>query len=466
MRPTERARADSRAANAAAKAARRAERPAPPPDRPSLLGQAAGRAIPVEWHRSTMAHLCSMYPFQADRGFGEAGVYFGPNITAGLDGFFYDPFEFYNAGLVENPNIKVCGTIGSAKSGTVKAMIKRTRAVYPDRFIAVLDPKGEYTPLAEWLSIPVVKLQPGGRHQLNPMEADGNGNPADALLAREGLATSLVGGVLGRPLQQIEEAVLSWAIGDLSRRRTIFTIRDLNDTLDHPDADLLRMARLSPLEMAKVIADVRFALQKLCDRTLRGMFDGPTNVAVDWRDGPGVVLDLSAVHNDAQVLPLVMLAATYWLGEAMRRPGRQKLQVIDEAWAAVRHGAGYVQSSLKLSRQWGVANVLISHRPRDLAAQNDDGTAASKIAAGLLGDIETRILLRQPAEEVPAMAALFDLSAREQDMLSMLPTGRAIWKIGRRSAVVQTVRSQVERQLFWTDSAMASVDDADGVGAA
>jgi type IV secretory pathway VirB4 component len=184
------------------------------------------------------------------------------------------------------------------------------------------------------------------------------------------------------------------------------------------------------------------------------MFDGPTNVNVDWRHGPGVILDLSAVHNDPEVLPLVMLAATYWLGEAMRYPGRQKLQIIDEAWAAVRHGAAYVQACLKLSRQYGVANVLVCHRPRDLSAQNDDGTAASKIAAGLLADIETRVLLRQPTEEAPVMAEMFSLSAREQQMLSVLPTGRAIWKIGARSAVVQTVRSPIEERLFYTDQGM------------
>ena len=57
------------------------------------------------------------------------------------------------------------------------------------------------------------------------------------------------------------------------------------------------------------------------------------------------------------------------------------MQVIDEAWAAVRHGAGYFQSSLKLSRTYGVATVLVCHRPSDLTAQADDGTAAAKIAA-------------------------------------------------------------------------------------
>ena len=67
--------------------------------------------------------------------------------------------------------------------------------------------------------------------------------------------------------------------------------------------------------------------------------------------GPGLVLDLSAVYDNQDALPLVIAAATHWLVGALRgRPDRQSVQVIDEAWAAVRHGAGYFQSSLKLAR--------------------------------------------------------------------------------------------------------------------
>ena len=47
-------------------------------------------------------------------------------------------------------------------------------------------------------------------------------------------------------------------------------------------------------------------------------------------------------------------------------------------------------------------------------------------------------------------------------MLSVLPTGRAIWKIGRRSAVVQTVRSPIEERLFYTDQAMSPGGDKQG----
>src|SRR5262245_63949260 len=59
-------------------------------------------------------------------------------------------------------------------------------------------------------------------------------------------------------------------------------------------------------------------------------------------------------YHNTEALPLVMAAATHWLAGALRgHPNRRAVQVIDEAWAAVRHGAAYFQSSLKLSRAHG-----------------------------------------------------------------------------------------------------------------
>ena len=217
----------------------------------------------------------------------------------------------------------------------------------------------------------------------------------------------------------------------------------------------MRLSRHTPLELARATAPVTFALDKLCSRTLRGMFDTTTTVSVDWDNGPGVVLDLSAVYSNSDALPLVMVAATHWLAGALRgHPQRRSIQVVDEAWAAVKHGAAYFQSSLKLSRTFGVATVLVCHRPSDLTAQADDGTASAKIAAGLLSDIQTRVLLRQPPEQLAAAAEMFDLSERERAWLGQLVQGRAIWQIGARSAVVQTILTANERTLFDTDQAM------------
>lgn len=406
-----------------------------------------------------MAHLCSVYPFHADVGFGDRGVLLGPNVTGGMSGFFFDPFEFYAGRLLTNPNMIVLGSVGFGKSATVKALVRRLKAVYgADRYLAIVDPKGEYGPVADDLGLSVVKPYPGGRDRINPMDA-GGGDSDGSVLARQSLAAQLVSGVLGRALSPIEDAVLGWAIERRCRHLFGFTLRDLCAEVSDPPEELVRLSRHSPLELARATAPVAFALDKLCARTLRGMFDGETTVDVDWDGGPGVVLDLSAVYGNGEALPLVMAAATHWLRGALQgRPERRSVQVIDEAWAAVRHGAGYFQSSLKLSRAHGVATVLVCHRPSDLTAQSDDGTSSAKISAGLLSDVQTRVLLRQPPEQIAEAAALFELTERERVWLGQLVPGRAIWKIGSRTAVVQTVLTSAERVLFDTDQQMVGLD--------
>jgi len=422
-------------------------------------GWRTSTGMPVEWQRTTMAHLSSVYPFHADVGFGTRGALLGANVTGGMSGFYFDPFEFYQQRLLTNPNMIVMGSVGFGKSATVKAFVRRLKAVYgDDRYLAIIDPKGEYTAIAADLGLAVVRPRPGGTDRINPMDA-GAGDFDDSVIARQQLASQLVATVLGRELSPIEDAVLGWAIERRSRTGQVFTLRDLRDEISDPPDDLVRISRHSPLELARATTPVAFALDKLCNRTLRGMFDGETTVDVDWDHGPGIVVDLSAVYSNSQALPLVITAATHGLTGGLRgRPNRRSIQVIEEAWAAVQHSAVYFQSSLKLSRLYGIATVFVLHRASDLTAQTDDGTASSKIAAGLLSDIQTRVLLRQPPEQVAAAAELFDLTERERQWLGQLVPGRAIWHIGSRSAVVQTILTPNELALFDTDAAMVDHD--------
>jgi type IV secretory pathway VirB4 component len=423
-------------------------------DRPPLW--AAGAGLRVDWHRSTMAHLRSVYPFHADSGFGDRGPYLGVSVSGGMGAFHFDPFELYGP-VLTNPNVMVIGEVGSGKSSTVKAFLSRSLAVYGHRrFVAILDPKGEYTPVAHALGLPVVKLHPGGTARLNPMDRRPGDDPADAI-ARQGLAGSLVTAVLGRPLDPTEDALLGWAVQTLATSGCPFTLADVVAAVQDPAAELVALAQASPLELARAAAPVVFALDKLIHRALRGMFDGPTTVGLDWADGRGIVIDLSAVYGDRDALPLVMMAATHWLGAVLQRESdRRVIQVIDEAWAAVLHGARHFQSSLKLARTYGVSTWLLCHRPSDLTAQADDGTADAKIAAGLLSDIQTRILLRQPSDQLAIAADLFALTERETALVGQLVRGRALWRLQHRGAVVQGVLTARERQLFDTDAAMAA----------
>ena len=434
------------------------QRRAPAADGPSSQARPSWRAsggLRIERHRATMAHHASVYPCHVDTGFGERGPYIGVNVTGGSSGFFFDPFELYGAGHLTNPNVLVTGDIGSGKSALVKAFLGRELAVYgPRRMVTILDPKGEYGPFAALHGLPVIRLHPGGTDRLNPM--DHRGDPTE-IIHRQSLATALAAGVLGRPLDPTEDAVLGWAITSLARRGVPFTLTDVAATVAEPAGELVALSRRTPLELAHAATPLVFALDKLLTRTLAGMFDGPTTVTIDWDTGPGFVVDLSAVYGDDEALPLVMLAATSWLAAALQRDSdRRVIQVIDEAWAAVRYGARHFQASLKLSRTYGVSTWLVCHRPADLTAQADDGTAVAKIAAGMASDIQTRVIFRQPPDQVAVAAEMFALSERERVWCGQLVRGRALWRLERRGAVVHTVLTTAERQLCDTDGAMTT----------
>jgi hypothetical protein len=233
------------------------------------------------------------------------------------------------------------------------------------------------------------------------------------------------------------------------------TLADVARLVANPTETMVGRLRSSERDLVAETATVAYALDKLLSRSLRGMFDGRSTVPLRW-DGPGVVLDLSAVPLDSDALPLVMVAAAGWFQQLMACPGPQRVQILDEAWALLgnRHTAGYLQTSFKLGRTYGVANLCITHRASDLVAQADDGTATSKIAAGLLADSATKIILRQAPDQLDAAVAHFGLTAPEASIVGQLTRGRALWKLGGRTAVVQHVLGPGEVEITDTDARM------------
>ncbi|MEO8698276.1 MAG: DUF87 domain-containing protein, partial [Acidimicrobiales bacterium] len=323
-----------------------------------------GRRLRIPRHRATTAHLCSAYPFLAESGLAVPGVYLGTNVLSGGGAFAYDPFEAYQAGVITNPNMLIAGEPGVGKSATAKVFIHRSVGVF-GRWVAIVDPKGEYLPLAEALGLDVIKLYPGGSARINPLDP-GPAALTDGLeeLARRQttMIGALLGSVLHRDLTPIEDAVLGWTLAHLARNtNNDVTLKDVAQIIGEPTAEMVDSARSDAATLARDVEAAYYALGKLLDRSLRGMFDGPTTVNINW-DGPGLVVDLSAVHHDGDALTLVMIAATAWLQAILARAdGPPRLQVLDEAWSLLgsERTSKYLQSCWKLSRAYGVANLAI-----------------------------------------------------------------------------------------------------------
>ncbi len=419
-------------------------------------------SLRLRHHRGTTAHVASIYPFSVQAGSGYRGAYLGLDLLAGGAEFCWDPFEAYATGAVTNPNCWILGEPGNGKSALVKCLLWRMAGIYgtgpAGRWVAIADPKGEYATLAARLGLDVVRLAPGGTTRVNPLE-DGPGAAHEPFerrtLRRAEMVAALAATVLDRSLTQVEDAATFAAVEQLGRARHQPSLADLAALVTDPPPDMTERLRRPSRQLAEDLAPLAYALDKLLSRSLRGMFDGASTVPLRW-DGPGLVLDLSAVPIDSEALPLVMVAAAGWLSQLMAGPGPHRVQVIDEAWALLgnRHTARYLQTCFKLGRTYGVANVCIAHRPSDLGAQADDGTVTAKIAAGLLADAATKILLRQAPDQLDAATASFGLTEPERHVAAQLARGRALWKVAGRSAVVQHMLTEAEAHMCDTDGRM------------
>lgn len=69
----------------------------------------------------------------------------------------------------------------------------------------------------------------------------------------------------------------------------------------------------------------------------------------------------------------------------------------------------------------------------------------------ILADTQTRILFRQSSDQVPEATALLGLTNVEAEILPRLARGRALWRVGDHTAIVQHRIGSAEGDICDTD---------------
>jgi type IV secretory pathway VirB4 component len=401
------------------------------------------------------------------------GPLLGVDRLSGDTSFHFDVIEAYlQGGLIDNTNLFVLGKPGNGKSALIKTLIWRTLAVYgSDRFFCIIDVKGEYRALASEAGFTVLDLRPGGPTRINPLgrpAAPGDGTDAGRVARhRVKVVAALCAAQLAAPLTQHQEALLYAAMAEVHRleQHQLSAGRT-------PQARLIDIARLlstptqamgdaihatSDDETRHHTAAMVVALDGLLSRSMQGMFDGDTPLDLDPQRTRGLVVDLSAINDDTAAIPLVMVAVTGWLRQLLRADwgSVRKIQIFDEAWLVMRHPAivTYLQDTWKLGRTYGFANIAVLHRPSDLLAQTDAGTATAAMAVGLLADTDTIVSYAQTPDELTTHGDLIGWSAGERTAIAGLERGESLWAIGEHHRVLlsHVVNDGIETALCDTD---------------
>jgi hypothetical protein len=428
-------------------------------------------------HEATTAQLGAAYPFVASRPLGVPHILVGRDLAGGP--FVHDPFQLYSSGVLTNPNMTILGQIGRGKSALVKSYLYRQAAF--GRQIAVLDPKGEYGPLARALGVEPIVLSPTGGVRVNPLDTEGIGVGDDGASRHRRLVllAGLAEATLHRRLAPPEHLALEIGLDEATAQNPVPTLASVVERVLHPARHAARSVGISAETLESEGRDVGLELRRLVRGDLAGMFDGETSPSL-WRassgaggagdtgdvDDPGarpverggdrssvaLVVDLSEVYH-SEALPALMVCAAAWLHAMTSNAGVQTLLVVDEAWAVLSDVAvgRFLRSSWKLARSKGVANVAVCHRASDLSVSGATGSEEARLAEGLLADSETVVCYAQPASELVPLAGLLGCSVSDIDFLPRLGRGVALWRVAGQSYLVENLLARHELAMVDTD---------------
>lgn len=407
--------------------------------------------LPV--HEATTAQLGALFPGVANRRLPVDQVLVGRDVFGGL--FVHDPFALYASGLITNPNMIVIGQIGRGKSAFVKSYLYR-HSVFGHR-IVVLDPKGEYGGLSRCLGEEPVELRPGGRFRINPLDVFGAfSDHNERERQRLSQVSALASAFSGRTLGATESFALEVAVRDAGNDRTTPTLCDVVEALLDPRAASASELGVSLQSLRRDGREVGLELRRLVFGEYRGIFEGATTERSLFERST-TVLDLSALFRTQALGPLLVCATVALQRIWQTASLHPTLFVVDEAWAVLAnsYAARFLQSSWKLARANGVANIAVVHRVSDLATGDDAGSVVAKLGVGLLADCETVVCFAQNESEHELAGSVLGIGEKAHS-LAGLPRGVAMWRVGNRLFLVEHCLSTAERDFVDTDAKMVN----------
>ncbi|MGW5284697.1 hypothetical protein ACWERI_35540 [Streptomyces collinus] len=361
-----------------------------------------------------------------------------PGIPIGrslLDGrpFHLSPVQA-PAAILPSTNSLALGGLGSGKSTTAKARIRREILDHAHQAV-VIDSFGEDSAGGEWA--PLVRSL-GGR----VIEAGAfTLNPVSTLLppeVREQLVRSLIAAVEPGALSHQATHALQHALNHPKAT----SLNGLVDALVSPEDG--RWAAVKLMEWGEGAA---IALSRYTEGSLRGLFDGQ-DASLPETDLPILSFDFSAPDRNSPAIPSLMAAVSCWAEHVWLRQSTavHRHLVLEEAWQILLSPATaeLIQRLLKNSRKAALSLDVVMHTLSDLG----DGKAQD-----LARLCEIAHVGRLNPEEAAIVGGLLGLPHWAVERIPSLGPGQAVWKIGPDYVdIVETVLDAAEIQLTDTSA--------------
>ena len=404
-------------------------------------------------HTVDTGTLSTTYPFVPASPRLPGGILFG------VDERIHDLVELdlFDHRVCQNANVGIFAPSGGGKTFFTKVLARRYVLLTDNTDVIVIDRKHEYRALCEALDGQFLRVAASSPHRINPFDLpppDPAGEDS-VLLDHIQQVLGLLDVLLAEPGQRLslgERAVLDRAIKEAYQSagitEDVATHGNPTPTMATLQAVLDAEADLGAETGRGVAASLAERLAVFTSGSLAGgLLGGQTNVLLSSRF---VVFGIEGLPEDLWSFAMYLIAGCVWQ-QVRRRPDRQRLLVVDEAWLLLQHrdGGRFLESIVRLARSYGLGVVFITQDVKNVL-QDPRGSVIAE-------NVFTTLLLRQSGkghhqttQTQLLVAEQFGLSQEEQRLLGSALPGHGLLLVGPWRVHLHVIASNAEQRIAMT----------------
>lgn len=373
--------------------------------------------------------VASSFPFISSDVTSDNGILYGIN-RHNNSLILFDRFSLQNA------NFAVFATSGAGKSYAVKLEILRSMMFGTD--IIVIDPENEYKYLSDAVGGTYVNISLNSESKINPFDLPraihGDEKPADIIRSAVITLKSLLRLMLGE-LTNEEDSIIDRALLETYAKKDITAESDLS-TVEPP-----LMKDFEEVLAGMVGADELVQrLKKYTEGTFAGLFNSPTNVAVD---NQLMVFSVRDLEDELRPIGISMIVSYIW--NVARSKLKKRILVIDEAWWLMQNedSAKFIYSLVKRARKYYLGVTTITQDVNDFLR--------SPYGQAIVNNSALQLLMKQSPAGIDIVAKTFLLTQSERYLLLESDVGEGIFFAGAKHAAIKVVASYTEDQIITSD---------------
>jgi len=403
-------------------------------------------------------HIATSYPFTKKSLFHKEGVVIGRTVEVQEELEELVVVDRWNPQdpSITNPNMVILGRSGSGKSYATKLYL--LREWMQGARIIIIDPEREYNNIARQIGGKIINAG-SGEYSINPFEVrdlreymedeDRNVDPLS-------IAKSRTQTILKTLMPNLFYTSYNFVDAQINRLYDQFNIRsgirnyDIYSTHDYPNIyDFIELVESTPPDDRNYDRDLAVAVAGLSGMEKFFVASEDIEHKLDLHNDLFVIYDI----HDLKEQKLELQRAVYfsiltWIWDYIRKDRKEKtILVVDEAWILLVPNSPetlqFLVEMAKRIRKYMGSMWIITQNVNDFfqGRLEESGKA-------VLGNAAFKLLFKKAETEIPRILSLYTLTEKEQELLSILPIGRAIMIAGDNHLYVNVKASPFEERVI------------------